>query len=493
MKDIFLSTAQKENLSKWKSKNVDISLSSKILGYLWDLMIKFIPSDIAPNVLSFMGLLCNLHAFYLCYLYIDDHPKEVSITAVVLMSLSYAFDSLDGRQARKIKNESPLGELFGDACINIGVIFSILSLCYIIGIRDIMTQWYFGQTAALFIVATHIEALGTKIKSFGRFTGPGEPFMIYAFIVITKTTIGLDWIVNKFNFTLVPMLESISGTKDSIVLLRLISKVIYYSTVILVIISLMFVQDHSATKKNLIFCFFYRNVIPILLSLGWMNISKMDLSDIMCDGLFFSIVSTDLVVSKMSGRDLHPWISLFAMISIFNHFFILVIVAFYYVLLFWDVCTYLHLPMFTTYINVYVDGVYDMLHFGHQKAFQAALQFGSRLIVGVLSDENVMSYKRRPIMSLKERADSVRVCKGVDQVIEDSPLISDEKFLKDNNIHVVAHSTEYDTKDDRYYVVPRRLGMTRVLPRTEGISTSDLIKRVHEWYEENKKNGNNSK
>ena len=87
------------------------------------------------------------------------------------MFSSYGFDSLDGRQARKIKNQSPLGELFKESCINLGVVFSILSLCYIIGIRDLMTQWYFAQTASLFLLATHIEALGTKIRSFGRFTG----------------------------------------------------------------------------------------------------------------------------------------------------------------------------------------------------------------------------------------------------------------------------------------------------------------------------------
>jgi phosphatidylglycerophosphate synthase len=90
---------------------------------------------------------------------------------MILMFLSYGFDSLDGRQARKIKNESPLGELFQESCINLGVVFSILSLCYIIGIRDVMTQWYFAQTASFFLLATHIEALGTKVRSFGRFTG----------------------------------------------------------------------------------------------------------------------------------------------------------------------------------------------------------------------------------------------------------------------------------------------------------------------------------
>ena len=35
-----------------------------------------------------------------------------------------------------------------------------------------------------------------------------------------------------------------------------------------------------------------------------------------------------------------------------------------------------------------------------------------------------------------------------------------------------------DPKDDKYYRVPREMGIARPLPRTETISTSDLIKRI---------------
>jgi len=64
-------------------------------------------------------------------------------------------------------------------------------------------------------------------------------------------------------------------------------------------------------------------------------------------------------------------------------------------------------------------------------------------------------------------------------VIPDCPFPGiTEEFLKKYNIHIVAHSIEYDSPDDIYYKIPRQLGITRVLPRTEGISTSDLIKRI---------------
>ncbi len=68
-------------------------------------------------------------------------------------------------------------------------------------------------------------------------------------------------------------------------------------------------------------------------------------------------------------------------------------------------------------------------------------------------------------------------CKGVYKVIPNAPFPGIPlEFLQKWNIHVVCLSPEYDKPDDKYYAVPRQLGMTRVLPRTDGISTSDIIK-----------------
>ncbi len=90
-------------------------------------------------------------------------------------------------------------------------------------------------------------------------------------------------------------------------------------------------------------------------------------------------------------------------------------------------------------------------------------------------------------MTMEERAAVVATCKGVFKVIKNAPCPGiPEEFLRKHNIHIVCLSTEYDKADDKYYAVPRRLGITRVLPRTEGISTSDLIKRVKAYGTESK-------
>ena len=66
-------------------------------------------------------------------------------------------------------------------------------------------------------------------------------------------------------------------------------------------------------------------------------------------------------------------------------------------------------------IRVYVDGVFDLTHFFHYKLFKQARELGDTLIVGVLSDEECINYKRSPILTEKERTENIRCCGHVDE------------------------------------------------------------------------------
>ena len=52
---------------------------------------------------------------------------------------------------------------------------------------------------------------------------------------------------------------------------------------------------------------------------------------------------------------------------------------------------------------VYVAGCFDILHKGHINLFQKAAEFGY-VIVGLLSDEAMKSFKRDPLMSFEDRS-----------------------------------------------------------------------------------------
>ena len=101
------------------------------------------------------------------------------------------------------------------------------------------------------------------------------------------------------------------------------------------------------------------------------------------------------------------------------------------------------------------------------------------LVVGVTGDVETHKRKGLTVMSAKERAESVRHCKWVDEVIEDCPWIVTEEFLKANRLDYVAHDDlpyGADEGDDIYQPI-KAAGMFLVTQRTEGVSTTGIITR----------------
>lgn len=54
-------------------------------------------------------------------------------------------------------------------------------------------------------------------------------------------------------------------------------------------------------------------------------------------------------------------------------------------------------------VRVYMDGCFDMMHYGHCNALRQARALGDELVVGVVSDQEIIANKGPPVMSLDER------------------------------------------------------------------------------------------
>jgi len=141
-------------------------------------------------------------------------------------------------------------------------------------------------------------------------------------------------------------------------------------------------------------------------------------------------------------------------------------------------------------VRVYADGIYDLLHFGHARSLEQAKKSfpNTYLLVGCCNDEVTHKYKGKTVMTDKERYESLRHCRWVDEVIPDAPWVVTLDFLDKHQIDYVAHdSLPYaDTSGagkDVYEFV-KSIGKFKETKRTEGISTSDLIMRIVKDYNE---------
>ena len=135
---------------------------------------------------------------------------------------------------------------------------------------------------------------------------------------------------------------------------------------------------------------------------------------------------------------------------------------------------------------VYVGGTFDLFHYGHARFLEQCAKHG-KVIVAINTDDFCERYKRKPVLTLGERIESVRSCKWVDDVIvnvgdEDTGITID--LVKDKTISYIAHGDDWMGPD-----LLQQLGITQewldgrsikmlYIPYTKGISTSDIIRRV---------------
>lgn len=139
-------------------------------------------------------------------------------------------------------------------------------------------------------------------------------------------------------------------------------------------------------------------------------------------------------------------------------------------------------------VRIYADGVFDLFHIGHMRALQQAkMAFDNvHLIVGVTGNKETHKRKGLTVLSAIERAESVRHCKWVDEVIEDCPWIVTAEFLLKHNIDYVAHDDlpyGADEGDDIYGPIKEK-GMFLVTQRTEGLSTTGIITKIVRDYDQ---------
>ena len=78
----------------------------------------------------------------------------------------------------------------------------------------------------------------------------------------------------------------------------------------------------------------------------------------------------------------------------------------------------IHKKTSTKPVRIFMEGAFDLMHYGHMNAFRLGHSLGTELVVGVNSDESITKCKGcAPCMSDEERQTAVNACRFVKEVV----------------------------------------------------------------------------
>lgn len=147
----------------------------------------------------------------------------------------------------------------------------------------------------------------------------------------------------------------------------------------------------------------------------------------------------------------------------------------------------LNLPPKDRPIRIYADGVFDLFHLGHMKQLEQCKKSFPNviLICGIPNDKITHKLKGLTVLTDKQRCETLKHCKWVDEVISDAPWCVTPEFLQKHKIDYVAHDDiPYVSGDnDDIYKPIKQMGKFLTTQRTDGISTSDIITKIIRDYD----------
>ncbi|PVH95523.1 hypothetical protein DM02DRAFT_617864 [Periconia macrospinosa] len=109
-----------------------------------------------------------------------------------------------------------------------------------------------------------------------------------------------------------------------------------------------------------------------------------------------------------------------------------------------------------------------------------ARQLGTELLVGVHSDEAILENKGPTVMRLDERIMAVEACRWATRAIPKAPYVTSLPWITHYGCKYVVHGDDItsDSNGQDCYRYVKAAGRFKVVKRTPGISTTDLVGRM---------------
>ncbi|KAG8624530.1 hypothetical protein KVT40_007597 [Elsinoe batatas] len=130
--------------------------------------------------------------------------------------------------------------------------------------------------------------------------------------------------------------------------------------------------------------------------------------------------------------------------------------------------------------RIWIDGCFDFSHHGHAGAMLQARRLGTELLVGIHSDEAILENKGPTVMNLNERVAAVDACRWSTKAVPHAPYVTQLSWISHYGCRFVVHGDDItsDSGGEDCYRFVKQAGRFKIVKRTPGISTTDLVGRM---------------
>lgn len=358
--ELFLNAAEKRNFSRWTENINDKSITHRATKNTFDRIASLLPDTVAPNVITAAGFaclgefiiytilctqkyyndICNIihstynklyftttgQAWYVQNLYGELFPTACTWFAVANILVFFVTNSIDSRHADRLRQRSALGELFKYSCDCCSVVFFIILVTYCLGGTSNVTQWYAVQASQLVMFTKHLSAFHRHAGlRYNVFTGPGEVILTTIVVLALRAITGLDWLLQIYEVTLHRFMTHLDdkhdieihdGIKEIITdpyrlgpeMIQLLYASMYLTALVK---TLLLKKDHNWSRFGIIFCLTMRLIPAVFIRWGFYPATNgLTAVDVVVDGLFLAVLTSDVTLAKMAGREIHPWVVL---------------------------------------------------------------------------------------------------------------------------------------------------------------------------------------
>ncbi len=132
---------------------------------------------------------------------------------------------------------------------------------------------------------------------------------------------------------------------------------------------------------------------------------------------------------------------------------------------------------------VFTNGCFDLIHPGHIELLERARKLGTKLIVGINSDDSVRKIKGypKPFQTQQERAAILRGLRSVDEVLIFDDL-TPEKIIREIEPSVLVKGGDWKVKEiiGADFVL-KNGGEVFSIPLKEGFSSSKIVEKIQNY------------